>query len=203
MPRLEKADTFLKERAETILTKFDTYKPVIDAKVTIDFLFAYADECPQTGLPLGPAITHHVIAALGLCKIVGYKDRVKGLADVEITIDGQWWNSHDQPDQDALLDHELHHIQVIEEGRTDARRAKHDKAGRPKLRCRPHEYEFGWFGVIAARHGLSSREVVQAKQIMEQGGQLFWPQLFNGDGYNVATPSPNSVLRAAGFAPAL
>lgn len=34
---------------------------------------------------------HHGVKAAGLCRIVNLKDRVKGLGDVEILIDGDWW----------------------------------------------------------------------------------------------------------------
>ncbi len=76
--------------------------------------------------------------------------------------------------QAALLDHELHHLEVQKEGNG---RFKFDDLNRPKISMRPHDFEFGWFSIIAKRHPGIALECVQAKTIMDKAGQLFWPEL--------------------------
>ena len=96
------------------------------------------------------------------------------MADVEIQVDGDWWGSQDREEQEALLDHELTHIQVLEEANGVARK---DKAGRPKIKCRPHDVDVGWFRIVAARNGQHSLERRQAASMMEEQGQYFWPEI--------------------------
>lgn len=174
MPTYEKADEAVRDMAQTILQQFETHAPVLTAGVRIDFLFAFADLDAKTGLPKNDAITHRGRRALGLCRKIKVKDRVKGMGDAEITLDGDWWVTVDDEERRALLDHELHHIAVIE--------GEKDKAGRPKLALREHDVEFGWFTVIAARHGLHSQERKQAAQIMEMHGQFYFPELVKATG---------------------
>ena len=49
--------------------------------------------------------------------------------------------------------------------------------GRPKIRLRPHDYDLGWFSIIAARHGKHSVECRQAREIVERAGQLYFPEI--------------------------
>jgi hypothetical protein len=161
------------EIANEILFQFETHKPVINAGVTIDFVFAYPDLDESTGEPIGDAIKHHGIKALGLCRIIPLKDRAMGRADTEITLDAAWWDEASDDEQRALLDHELHHIAV----KIDKRGLVRDDLGRPVIQLRKHDVEIGWFKAVGARHGKFSMERIQAAQIMCDHGQYFWPDL--------------------------
>jgi len=173
MPKYQKCGEAVTLLAGAILCEFPTHKPTLDARVKIDYVFAFADR-DDAGNILGCAIKHRGIQALGLCRKVSLKDRVMGRGDVEITLDGDWWESHDEDEQRSLLDHELHHIlvQVDSNGK-----ALTDDFSRPKISMRPHDVEVGWFSVIAARHGKVGIERRHAAQIMQQFGQMFWPEL--------------------------
>lgn len=161
------------EMKDRILKQFDSHKSLVDLGVTVDLLFAHA-EVDEDGMPKGDALKHHGVKALGIAKILSLKHRVAGRADAEITLDGDWWNDAPQDQRDALLDHELHHLTVKTDGKM---KPTYDDIGRPKLRMRPHDYDFGWFNIIAVRHGLASNEVRQAAQLMDGAGQYYWPQL--------------------------
>jgi hypothetical protein len=51
-----------------------------------------------------------------------------------------------------------------------------DDEGRPKLRIRPHDFEFGWFARTAELYGEESYEVSQAREIVAaQFVQAFLP----------------------------
>lgn len=111
---------------------------------------------------------------LGLAKKVGQKDRAMGRGDAEVLLDADFWVGAGDEKRRALLDHELHHLAI-----------KKDKYGvfkvddmmRPIIRMRQHDYEFGWFTIIAQRHGVNAKEVIQAKVIVDESGQFYFPQL--------------------------
>ena len=132
MSTYTKCPAEVRELAETILNEFATYKPVLEAKVKIDFMFAYA-EVGEDGESKGHALTKHGIRALGITRKLGIKDRVMGRGDAEVVLDGDWWDNETPLRKKALLDHELHHIEV----RTDADGVVlRDDLKRPKLKLR-------------------------------------------------------------------
>lgn len=150
------------ELANEIMCEFETHRPLLDAKVRIDFIFAYAEDG-------NVAIRHNGQQALGLCKRLPLKQRAMGRGDAEITLDAAWWALANKPARRALLDHELHHIEVDQ--------AKRDDLGRPVLRLRKHDVQIGWFAIIAERHGDFSIERQQARDIYDRHGQAFWPHM--------------------------
>jgi hypothetical protein len=173
MSTYQKAPAEVREMAEHILEEFASYKPILEAKVKIDFLFAYA-EVSEDGESKGYALTKHGIRALGITRKLGLKDRAMGRGDAEVCIDGDWWKDATQARQRALLDHELHHLEV----KTDEEGVVlRDDLKRPKLKLRKHDVEVGWFAIVAGRHGGASLEIEQAKALMDSYGQLFWPAI--------------------------
>lgn len=171
MSTYAKAPPEVKEMAEAILEEFLSYKPIVEAKVKIDFMFAFA-EVGEDGESKGHALNKHGIRALGITRKLGIKDRVMGRGDAEVCLDGDWWEKATPARRRALLDHELHHIEVkLDEEGVVIR----DDLKRPKLKLRKHDVEVGWFAVVAGRHGSNSLEIEQAKLVMDSYGQLFWP----------------------------
>lgn len=191
MPTYKKADVEVQQLADKIMAEFCTHRPLIDAKVRIDFVFAYPDYDEKTGLPKNCALKLHGVQALGIAKKITLKDRAQGRGDAEIALDGDWWNSANEKERAALLDHELHHL----EPREDERGYVLDDLHRPTLRLRKHDFQFGWFNIIAHRHGEMSQECQQARQLMDKAGQLYWPAL-------TKTERPARKLRAVEAAPA-
>lgn len=148
--------------------------------VTIDLLIAKADENEDTGEPKGNAITVHGMAAYSVTKINPLDLRVQGLADARIIIDGQRWTALSKSTRAALLDHELTHLEL----RTDKwGNTALDDWGRPKLRIRKHDFQVGWFEEVAERHGRNSIECIQAKELVDDHGQTYFP-------FMVAEPDP-------------
>jgi hypothetical protein len=64
----------------------------------------------------------------------------------------------------AVIDHELRHLMLAKNKRTGE--IQRDDEGRPKLRIRPHDFEFGWFARTAELYGEESYEVSQAREIV-------------------------------------
>lgn len=159
--------------AGEILAEHESHKLTLDAKVKIDFVFAFS-ELNDQGIETKPALSKGGVKCNGICRKIPLKDRALDRGDVEISLDGRWWGEAGAAECRALLDHELHHIEV----KTDENGICRDDLQRPIIKLRKHDYEFGWFTIIAARHGKASGEVQQARTMMEKAGQYYWPDLF-------------------------
>lgn len=170
MPTFKRCDEEVNEMAAEIFSRFETHQMLIDAKVRIDYVFAYGDR-DDDGQLVNDALKKNGVRALGLTRKIPLKDRALNRGDAEIALDGDWWSDAGDEEKKALLDHELHHLIV----KVDERGIVTDDLGRPLLKLRPHDYDFGFFAVIAARHGSHSQEQKQAKLLMDNHGQYFFP----------------------------
>lgn len=163
----------VREMAEKVMEQFPSYRELLEAKVKIDFLFAYA-EVGEDGESKGHALTKHGIRCLGITRKIGLKDRTAGRGDAEVLLDGDWWKDETDARRRALLDHEMHHIMV----RTDQDGVVlRDDLKRPKLKLRKHDVEVGWFAIVASRNGSNSLEIEQAKEVWGTYSQMFWPSI--------------------------
>lgn len=144
------------------------YPDLEELEVEVGVMFAFN--------PKGPAVKLHGRACAAVIKINSLKARAEGLPDATITIDGHLWGRGDEKlprrRRIALLDHELHHLVVVHDKNGDP---VADDLGRPKLKMKPHDFEVGWFRVIAERHGRDSFEVEQAAKLTDEHGQLLFP----------------------------
>lgn len=171
MPTFARADKSVEQLAKELLEKYDSHKPLLNLEAKIDFVFAFAD-VDDNGRQLNDALTKNGIKALGIARKISLKDRALGRGDAEIALDGDWWQKASGDEQAALLDHELHHVSI----KTDkVGNPQFDDLGRPQIKLRKHDVEVGWFRCIAERHGAASMEQIQAKKIMDNVGQWFWP----------------------------
>jgi len=173
MPTYQRCPTDINDLSLQILCEFESHKPLLDAKVKIDFVFAMGDVNEKTGEIISDAIVKNGVKALGLARKLSLKDRAMGRGDAEVTLDRDHWMKISEDEQRALLDHELHHLSV----KSDKRGLVRDDLGRPVIVIRDHDYEFGWFRIIAERHGRASIERQQASVMLSESGQLFWPAL--------------------------
>lgn len=162
----KKADETVTNLAAELIAEFPTHESLTENRVRIDYVFAYGERDEVTGDVIGDALKHHGVKALGIAKKLSLKERGLGRGDAEICLDADWWVTAEHEERRALLDHELHHF---------AATSKRDEMGRPVLKMRKHDYDFGWFAVIAHRHGQHSQERKQAASMMEVSGQFFWP----------------------------
>ena len=138
--------------------------------VTVTALFVFDDESSIQ------VLKHQGYPAGAVVRITPLKDRSLGMADATIVVDRATWTTLSQRQRDALIDHELTHLEVKtdeEEGAKD-RVPLYDACGRPKLVMRRHDHQFGWFDEVAQRHGEASPEVRQARVLMESSGQLYF-----------------------------
>ncbi len=173
MPSFERCPKEIDQMALALMQGLGEHAPLLEHGLKIDFLFARATIDEKTGEKTGPALTCHGVSALGVTRKTTLKERVKGMADAEILLDGDWWETAPEEQRRALLDHELFHREI----KTKDGELVTDDLGRPCLKLRKHDYQFGWFRKIAAHHGNASMEAIQAAQILDESGQYFWPQI--------------------------
>jgi hypothetical protein len=177
MPRFQPCPKEVENLAQSVLEKHESHRPLIDMKVSVAYLFAYGDTDEETGEPLNDALNHHGQKCLGICSITSKKDRALGQKDALIRLDGDWWAGVSEKEQEALLDHELHHLAI----KTTKGAVQFDDLGRPILKMRKHDFQVGWFKCIAERNGEHSQEQIQARLAFDMWGQSFWPQLTDGN----------------------
>lgn len=168
MPLYEKAPAEVTKIVERMMEKF--HGPLHDAKVTIDCLFAKLkpDDNGDTDMD-SCALTLHGYQVAAMVKVNAYKLRVQGHADAEIVIDGERWDEWSEEEKDAMIDHELEHLELKEKEGIVQR----DDLERPRLRMRKHDHQFGWFDSIARRHGKHSFEQQQYATFSKSHKQLW------------------------------
>lgn len=160
----------VREMAKALMIKY--HNDLFEHGVKIDYLFAFGELDEETNEKLSPAIMHHGWPALGLASRTKLKDRVKGMGDCEILLDGDEWPNLTYGQQLALLDHELEHFEIKRDkfGNVDT-----DDIDRPKITMREHDRQHGWFDNIAQRHGINSNEVKQFRAIITEAGGAYVP----------------------------
>lgn len=132
----------------------DGHPAIIEADVTIHYLFARRED--------GPAIVHGGYPAKALVRKNSLRDRVAGLKDVTILIDESGWQDWSDDHRRAVLDHELYHVEVR---RDESGAIQYDDANRPKIKLRPHDFQFGGFHEMARRHKAESAEVQAVQEV--------------------------------------
>lgn len=169
MATYRKADKPVQSMAAELIR--DCHPDLAEAGVTVQVLFAAAPRNAE-GEPQGPAIkATHGYPAAGKAKINSQKDRVGGLADATILVDGDRWDEWTEAEQRALLDHELQHFELR---RDDEGAPLLDDCHRPKLKYRMHDFELGGFAAILRRHGELALEAQAARKIADEYGQLLF-----------------------------
>ena len=150
----------------------DYHSDLVEAGVRVGARFAFAAVDCKTGEPKGPALKKFGVACAAQVRVVSQKDRVAGLPDCIIDIDGEAWEKDWSADrQRAVLDHELEHIEIA---RDQDGAVKLDDCNRPKLKLKPDDYCINGFEVIAKRWGDSASEVESARRVADEYGQLLF-----------------------------
>lgn len=134
--------------------------------VTVTGLFAFDSESSDA------VLKHQGYPAGAVVRITPLKDRALGIADATIVVDRAGWLALSQRQRNALIDHELTHLERKLD--KDSGDQLFDVLDRPKLTMRKHDHQFGWFDEVAQRHGEASPEVRQARVLMESSGQLYF-----------------------------
>lgn len=129
----------------------------------LDLLWARAT-LDDNGDSNGPAIKHQGYPCAAVVRVIGLKDRCKGMGDAEILLDADRWDEWSEKEQNAIIDHELEHLELARDSEGTIKR---DDLDRPKLRLRKHDHQFGWFDSIVRRHGSNALEWQQHKAFLD------------------------------------
>jgi len=164
MKTYDHAPARIQERVAALIARY--HPDLAGFSVRVDVLVVVSDKP-------GPALKHHGYDALATIRVLPVKDRAAGRGDAEMLIDLNRYDKELESDaqRDALLDHELYHLKVVKEGPI----AKRDSADRPKMKCRLHDRQIGWFDEVARRHGENSMERIDARDLFDAAGQVYFP----------------------------
>lgn len=135
------------------------------ADVKVGLLWVWADGKDDCALSLRgvPAA-----AIVGSNPWIG---RLQGMPDATIRIDGRHWQAIEDDARRALLSHELTHLELIRDGKGAV---KPDKAGRPSLTMRVHDYEIGIFRSVIEKYGKASLDAMHVKRLADDFHQLLF-----------------------------
>ena len=117
--------------------------------VTVGTLRVFSDD--------GAPLKSKGYPAIADIKPTSLEDRVRGLPDAKLRLDGSAWGDMTPEARTALIDHELTHLELVCDKETgDPVRDDH---GRPRLKSRPHDWEIGGFDEVVRRHGDHAPEL--------------------------------------------
>ena len=133
------------------------------AGIKVEMLMAFPP-VDKDGEVTGPALKHDGHPCAALASIKNLKERVATGFDTRIELDNDIWAESDDETRAAIIDHEMCHWQLC---LNDKGIVKTDEADRPKITKIEHDYQFGWFAVVARRHGQYSIEVQQAQRLLK------------------------------------
>lgn len=169
MATFSKADKDIVDLVSSAMREY--HRPLAEAGVRVDALMAHAARDSETGEPKGPAIRLHGYPCYATIRITSQKERVAGLGDAMLTLDGDRWSDLTAEQQRALLDHELAHLVLV----TEDGMPQTDDCFRPKLRSRPHDAQLGIFWDVVERHQANALESVGYRDVHKQFTQLCFP----------------------------
>ncbi len=150
------------------------YHPtLVSVGVTVETLMAHG-QVNKDGEITGPALKKNGVRAEAMIRRTSHKDRVAGLSDAILYLDGDTWGGHSEPRQIALIDHELTHLELVEDG--DGGYVL-DDCFRPKLKLKPHDAEIGVFFSVMQKHGSEALDTALCAQLAQDTREYIQPLL--------------------------
>lgn len=184
MPTYAKAPAEVRETIADVLRRF--HGELLAAEVTVDALMV--GHSGESADPDTSAVKLHGYECAAVVRVTPLKQRARGIADAQIEIDSGTWQRLSAAERLALIDHELTHLELI---RDREGLVKGDDCGRPRLKCRLHDWQLGGFRVIAVRHGAAALEA----QAFQAAHRKFYQAVFSwGDDFAPADDLPASPL---------
>jgi hypothetical protein len=135
----------------------------------IDILMAFRD--PEGEEPAMVNKGHRLLTKSNVIKL---KDRVKGMGDCEILLDGDIWEDLPTDRKRAIIDHALEHFEVKRDSHGEF---VYDDLQRPEIKIRNYDRQFSFFDKVASRHRAASIEVNQLKRLFAESEQVYLPYI--------------------------
>jgi hypothetical protein len=136
------------------------HRELVDANVTVGVLMQTKFDNDDNEIP---SLRCHGAQANAVIKIVSRKDRTHRREDSEITIDNVIWKTLSEKCQRALLDHELTHLVVKRDRKTQ--KFKLDDLGRPCLGMIQDDFTLTGFLDVIRRHGDAALEYQSVSRV--------------------------------------
>lgn len=131
------------------------------ANAQLTLVFAYNEETPP--------IISNGYPAIAQIKKTNLLNRVCGLKDAIIIIDGKKWAEWSEERRRAVLDGELYRLEVQ---RDKEGAIKEDDAGRPVLALKTPDFKIEGFDEMVRRHGPEAIEAEAITTIINKWGEL-------------------------------
>ena len=119
-----------------------------------------------------PALKNAGYPIAAKIQVTSLQDRIRGLPDAKLTIDDYAWSAISESRREALIDHELEHLDIVLRATKLGIVVARDDCGRTKLRIKAHDWELTGFAAVVERHGEASIESLQIVRFSETYGQL-------------------------------
>lgn len=132
--------------------------------VTVGALFVFDEESGDQ------VLKHQGYPAAAVVRISPLRDRALKITDAVIVVDRAVWQTLSAAQKDAVMDHELEHLERVVDEETG--KPKYDALGRPKLRMRRHDHQIGFFNDVVSRHGENAMEVRSVRALLQGCAQL-------------------------------
>lgn len=159
MPTHEKAPAEVGRMVSRMMEQY--HQPLALAGVRVDVLMVRPD-LDADNEPKGPALKVGGYEAEACIRVVSQKLRSLGLGDALMEIDAANWEILPDEAQEALVDHELTHLELgVKLNKDGIEVVQYDKttpSPRPKLKLRRHDCQMGLFDEVVRRHKKASPE---------------------------------------------
>jgi hypothetical protein len=171
MATFREADAAVQKLVATVAKKH--HKELTEAGVTITTLMAFATR-KEDGSLSGPAMAEKGFALAGRIKITSHKDRVAGLADAILMLDGDRWEEWSEERQAALVDYELTHLEIR---RDEEGGVLLDDCCRPKLKIKQHDAQVGVFFSNMEKYGKDAIDTEVVAKLAQDSREWIQPLL--------------------------
>lgn len=149
------------EVTQEVMAKY--HQGLADCETTVAILMYYPDEESDR-----PAMTERGYKIRAKIENTPLRYRKLGVADLQISIDADWWQMATRPQQEALIDHELsHRVPKVD----DKGAVKRDDAERPMFERVPHDHQIGTFTSVVQHYGEASSELELIREFDEHRTQ--------------------------------
>jgi hypothetical protein len=127
------------------------------AGVRVTPLYAHAAQ-DENGELKGAAITAGGMPAPVVARVVSQRERVAGLDDALLVVDGDRWPGWDDDYRRAVVDHGLQQIELVIDPESDQGAPLLDDCNRPRLRKRRPDFAVAGYASVVSRHGRLAPE---------------------------------------------
>jgi hypothetical protein len=152
----------------------ECHKLLVEATVRVGVLLA-STEIDQEGRPKSAPVKSHGVPCVAKTRLINRKQRLQGVPfEAVIEIDEHRWELMTEEAQEAVIDHELTHLELKRD--PDTNLPLSDDDGRPKLKLLPDDWVLTGFADVVRRRGRWAIEAQAIKDLHDHyGAQLLFP----------------------------